>query len=79
MGLPRFYGRVGIEAGVPIGPPSVDKGHIVGESTPEYRGHGVVWTAAYYIILLLGAVSFCYQLFPLTESSHALSVGTTDM
>lgn len=74
MGLPRFLGRVGVEAGVPIGPPDVDKkddqhvGHAV------YQNRGLAWTVAYYAILVAGAVGFYYQLFPLTESSHAMPV-----
>jgi prenyl protein peptidase len=73
MGLPRFWGRVGVEAGVPIGPPDVDKRDgEQGGSTPQATGLG--WTVAYYVILVAGAVGFYYQLFPLTESSHALSI-----
>jgi len=74
MGLPRFYGRVGVEAGVPIGPPDVDKKDDEQKSVPGYQGKGIGWTAAYYAILVAGAVGFYYQLFPLTESSHALPV-----
>ncbi|KAF2711198.1 Abi-domain-containing protein [Pleomassaria siparia CBS 279.74] len=70
MGLPRFYGRVGVEAGVPIGPPDADK-RDDGDS-PQYESRGIAWTVAYYIVLVAGAVGFYWQLFPLTESSHAL-------
>jgi prenyl protein peptidase len=66
MGLPRFYGRVGVEAGEPSG-----KRH-GGSSPPQYEGKGVAWTIAYYGILIAGALGFYWQLFPLTESSHAL-------
>jgi prenyl protein peptidase len=38
MGLPRFYGRVGVEAGVPIGPPDVDKKDDEQKKAPAYRG-----------------------------------------
>jgi prenyl protein peptidase len=74
MGLPRFYGRVGVEAGVPIGPPDVDKKDDGQKSVPAYQGKGAAWTAAYYIVLVAGAVGFYYQLFPLTESIHALPI-----
>ncbi|KAI4940950.1 hypothetical protein J4E91_011035 [Alternaria rosae] len=74
MGLPRFYGRVGVEAGSPIGPPDADKKDDEQKSVPLYQGRGVGWTVAYYIVLIAGALGFYYQLFPLTESSHALPV-----
>ncbi|KAF2826226.1 Abi-domain-containing protein [Ophiobolus disseminans] len=74
MGLPRFYGRVGVEAGVPIGPPDVDKKDDAQKSAPEYQGKGPLWTVVYYIILVAGAVGFYWLLFPLTESKHALPV-----
>jgi prenyl protein peptidase len=74
MGLPRLYGCVGVEAGIPIGPPDVDKKDDEQKSVPAYEGKGVWWTAAYYIFLVAGAVGFYYQLFPLTESMHALPV-----
>lgn len=74
MGLPRFYGRVGVEAGVPIGPPNVDQRSVKQNSAPAYQGKSVVWTVAYYIVLMAGAVGFVYLLFPLTESSYALPV-----
>lgn len=76
MGLPRFYGRVGVEAGEPIGPPVAgDKRDGDDDSgSPHFQSKGVAWTIAYYAILVAGAVSFYWQLFPLTESSHALPV-----
>lgn len=74
MGLPRFYGRVGVEAGVPIGPPDVDKKDDEQKNALVYHGKGVTWTAGYYVVLMAGAVGFYYQLFSLTESSHALPV-----
>jgi prenyl protein peptidase len=74
MGLPRFYGRVGVEAGIPIGPPDVDKKDDEQKGVPAYQGKGIAWTAAYYVVLVAGAAGFYYQLFPLTESRHALPV-----
>jgi prenyl protein peptidase len=67
MGLPRFYGRVGIQAGEPIGPPSKDDEQPGGEQI-----HGPAWTLGYYILLVAGALGFYWQLFPLTESAYAL-------
>lgn len=74
MGLPRVYGRVGVEAGVPIGPPDVDKKNDGSKGTSAYRGKSAAWTVAYYVLLVSGAVGFYLQLFPLTESTHALLV-----
>lgn len=77
MGLPRFYGRVGVEAGVPIGPPHVDKKDDERNGVVPWQGRSMSWTVAYYVILVAGAVGFYYQLFPLTKSSHALPVVLT--
>jgi prenyl protein peptidase len=74
MGLPRFYGRVGVEAGMPIGPPIVNKKDDAQKSTPIYQGRGLIWTVIYYIVLVAGAVGFYCQLFPLTRSIYALPV-----
>jgi prenyl protein peptidase len=73
MGLPRFFGRVGVEAGGPIGPP-VDKKDDEQKNVPAYQGKGPLWTVAYYIILVAGATGFYWLLFPVTESKHALPV-----
>lgn len=72
MGLPRFYGRVGVEAGLPIGPPDVDKKDDGTKRAAPYRGKNMTWTIAYYVILVAGSIGFYYQLFPLTESTHTL-------
>jgi prenyl protein peptidase len=74
MGLPRFYGRVGADAAVPIVVPDVDKRDDAQKSAPAYQGKGPLWTVAYYIVLVAGAVGFYWFLFPLTESTHALPV-----
>jgi len=74
MGLPRFYGRVGVEAGMPIGPPDVDKKDDEQKIEPAFQGKGPLWTVAYYLILVAGAVGFYCLLFTLTESKHALPV-----
>jgi prenyl protein peptidase len=59
---------------VPIGPPDVDKKN--DNSKSDEGTHGL-WTVAYYVILVVGAVGFYYQLFPLTKSTHALLLGST--
>lgn len=74
MGLPRFWGRVGVEAGVPIGPPDTIKKDDALPAAVVAQDKGVAWTVAYYVVLVAGAVGFYYQLIPLTESHHALSV-----
>jgi prenyl protein peptidase len=71
MGLPRLWGRVGVAAGAPIGPPDV------GYPEGGDRGDGsksLGWTVAYYVILFAGAYGFYKGLFPLTDSSNALPV-----
>lgn len=71
-GLPRLWGRV--EAGVPIGPPPVrGKEDADGTSAQVASGRlGFGWTVAYYVLLFAGAFVFYSQLWPLTESAHAL-------
>jgi len=75
MGLPRFWGRIGVQAGVPIGPPETDGRRT--DTTPEGRAAdgslGITWTLAYYVLLMSGAVGFWMNLRPLTESSRALA------
>ncbi len=63
MGLPRFYGRVGVEAGVPIGPPDVDKRNRKQNNAPAYQGKGFAWTIAYYIVLVAGCGRLCLPAF----------------
>lgn len=72
-GLPRFWGRV--EADMPIGPPQMRAKDDADVSTVHVADGqlGVSWTAAYYVILVAGAVGFYYMLWPLTESSSALA------
>lgn len=70
VSLPRLYGRVGVEPGEPIGPP----GGAQTADTVHGQSKGIAWTVVYYVLLVSGAVGFYWQLFPLTESSHALPV-----
>lgn len=73
MGLPRVWGRVGgvpIEGGVVGGP-------VRGKEDRNQRGEGVqklgfAWTAAYYIILVAGAVAWWSALWVLSESGQEL-------
>ena len=78
MGLPRLSGKV--EAPLAIGPPDASRK----EDTASLHtlrakdvlvGNGqssIVWTIAYYVLLLGGAVGFYRGLWPLTESRYAL-------
>jgi prenyl protein peptidase len=78
MGLPRLWGRVGIEAGMPIGPPVTGKTSDANGALHNYRhdgSKGIAWTVAYYCILVAGAYGFYRGLFPLTDSRSALPVG----
>ena len=74
-GLPRFWGRLKVEAGEPIGPPNKDDEiQRQGSSNRKSRKQnlGLTWTAIYYALLIAGAVGFYWFLFPLSESSNAL-------
>lgn len=74
MGLPRLWGRVGgvaIEGGVVGGP-------VRGKEDKDQRHEGVqmlgfAWTAAYYIILVAGAVAWWSALWVLSESRRELT------
>jgi len=79
MGLPRLWGRAGaIEPRV-----SPDNKEEQIRKTEENKASavkvnvagsrlGIVWTVAYYVILVAGAVGFWKELRILTESSSAL-------
>ncbi|KAI9882498.1 MAG: hypothetical protein M1823_005758 [Watsoniomyces obsoletus] len=81
-GLPRFWGRV--EPGEPLGPPvttSIASQHRADDDQEEtdrmqvgtHDHHNtLIWTLAYYIILVAGAAAFWKLLGPLTESENAL-------
>ncbi|KAF2085840.1 CaaX prenyl proteinase Rce1 [Saccharata proteae CBS 121410] len=74
MGLPRVWGRLGVEAGVPSGSRDVGTGKKDDEGTsPAQDGRaGIGWTIAYYCLFFGGAYGFYKMLWPLTESTHAL-------
>jgi len=77
-GLPRFCGRLKVDAGDPIGPPPTgnkdDETQRQGSSNRKSRKQnlGLTWTVIYYTLLITGAVGFYWFLFPLSESSNAL-------
>jgi prenyl protein peptidase len=77
VGLPRFWGRLKVEAGEPIGPPvgnKDDDNQREGSSNrkPRKENLDLTWTVTYYALLIVGAVGFYWFLFPLSESSNAL-------
>ncbi|KAI9797756.1 MAG: hypothetical protein M1835_006928 [Candelina submexicana] len=77
-GLPRLWGRITVEAGVPLGPSTERKddgeGKGVKQRVQVADGRlGVGWTVAYYLFLLGGAVGFWWGLWGLTDSSRALA------
>jgi prenyl protein peptidase len=65
MGFPRFWGRVGVETLI-----GSDAG---GEMRGDERWKAVGWTVVYYVLLVVGAVGWWKLLWPLTESSSALT------
>lgn len=69
MGFPRFWGRV--SAGETVLGPDYGEGD---DGTARERGDGmdVVWTVSYYVLLVVGAVSWWQYLWILTESESAL-------
>ncbi|KAF2405205.1 hypothetical protein EJ06DRAFT_485767 [Trichodelitschia bisporula] len=76
MGLPRFWGRVGVQAGVPISPPGTkrDDERAATESPGAVRDGrlGIAWTVVYYLLLIAGAFGFYQQFWLLTQGSAAL-------
>jgi len=75
MGLPRVWGRV--TAGEPV---SMERGYGEGKRSEDGPGRdedgklSIVWTIAYYVLLVLGAISWWNYLWPLTESELALTL-----
>ncbi|RDW89441.1 hypothetical protein BP6252_01473 [Coleophoma cylindrospora] len=73
MGFPRFWGRLsGPETiiGSDFGDGKKHDGELRSSGTPELS---IMWTVAYYILLVIGAVSWWKLLWPLTESDLALT------
>ena len=73
-GLPRFWGRPRRrDEFVPA--PVVPRGKDDGETSSHSRSPrvGNAWAVAYYVLLVLGASGFCIGLWPLTDSTQALT------
>jgi prenyl protein peptidase len=71
-GLPRLWGRV-------EGPLFIDPSQITRNGVPDTGGAqadttklGIGWTVAYYVLLFAGAITFYWQLWPLTHSAQEL-------
>ena len=74
LGLPRIWGRVGgleVQGGV-VGGPTRGKEDADIRRDSEPQELGLVWTVAYYTILVAGALAWWRVLLPLTESDGAL-------
>lgn len=74
MGLPRLWGRVGGGDETIIGPDTGDRGKDDGEpsAVARLKKLNALWTLAYYILLIGGAVGFYKNLWLMTESTAAL-------
>lgn len=75
MGLPRFWGRVGRDLGEELADSSTSDDNFVRDTLlTDKSGHRVsdMWTAAYYILLVFGAVAFWSLRWKLTDSNLSL-------
>lgn len=75
MGLPRLWGRVGgveVEGGI-VGGPTRGKEDTIGGSGSGQHRLTVIWTIAYYLILVGGALAWWLSLWSLTETEGALA------
>lgn len=74
MGLPRFWGRVGGDGETLIGPDVGADGrrNWVGEAPARSHRINTLWTLAYYVLLVVGAVLFSKNLWGMTESEAEL-------
>jgi prenyl protein peptidase len=79
QGLPRFWGKVQVEAGEPIGPSQADR-NTRGRSPPVgtnrqgvRKDMTMTYTVVYYALLFVGAYGFKRSLWSLTESSGSLA------
>ena len=78
MRVPRLWGPLKVEVGVPIGPPAAKKDDqrdddAQNQSRGRYRQLPMAWTATYYALLFVGVFGFYWGLWPLTQSSFALA------
>jgi prenyl protein peptidase len=74
MGFPRFWGRI-TAADTVMGPEiGVGKRDENGSNDLSHgEGLSVVWTIAYYVLLIVGALAWWKLLWPLTESGSTLT------
>jgi len=80
MGLPRVWGRLTGAQETVIGPDGIQNPERKDDSSAGFRAEGrtpaklrVLWTFAYYILLVTGAVGWYKLLWVLTDSELALS------
>jgi prenyl protein peptidase len=72
MGFPRFWGKV--TAGDTIAEPELGETKRSEDRKTSTDGRiGILWSFAYYILLVVGAVSWWHYLWPLTSSESALT------
>lgn len=73
MGLPRVWGRLKSEETI-IGPDLGESKRNEEKGSKSTDGQlGVLWTIAYYVLLVAGAVGWYKNLWKLTESDLALA------
>jgi prenyl protein peptidase len=73
MGFPRFWGRLSAAESVLGSDVGSDKRSEHGNPRISSRELSVMWTIAYYILLVLGAFGWWKLLWVLTESASKLA------
>lgn len=73
MGFPRFWGRLTAGEETVIGPDVGNDKREDNAKQPSDGRLGLIWTIAYYILLVIGAVSWKQLLWRMTESKSALT------
>lgn len=71
MGFPRFWGRV--TPGDTVGPAVGERKRTEGVNASKHGKPNLLWTIAYYTLLIVGAIGWRKLLWPLTESESALT------
>jgi prenyl protein peptidase len=72
MGFPRFWGRLYSARELSVINTNVGKGKR-SEDKNQHGELGILWTVAYYLLLVIGAVAWSKLLWPLTESESGLT------